>query len=351
MSVFLSYSHGDSSSALVIASTLASNGVQVWIDNADVRSSHSLPSRLLQLIEQSEFVLILHSANYLASKWCRFELETTVALSVSKSKPSIIVCRLDDTELPASLASRVWRDARKSATDCALAVLSDISQTGQLRLQSAKTIKVLNSAGRLARIGIELAKDTDKYTGFDDQHEVADVVQEAEQLRTQLTEQAQGVLMNFFPINEGIFDEDGVIFPNGHISSKITDTCGPWTGSTARRIKVSVDMVGAFIEQRLNRLLDLSKELPVSGAVLGYVIDEKQPIDPKIVYNRLQQAQTIKAFSPKNGACFGVGDHKVVWLLATPSYLSIAIRSELGKFYGSFDWSAQINDVLSNYVA
>lgn len=351
MSVFLSYSHLDSSSALVIASTLASNGVQVWIDNADVRSTHSLPSRLSQLIDQCDFVLILTSANYAASKWCQFELETSVALSVSKSRPGIIVCRLDDTELPPALAGRIWRDARISATDGALAILADLSQTEQLRLVAAKTVKVLGSSGRLSRLGIDLSKDTEKYTGFDNQHEANAVDHEAENVRTKLSEQAQGVLMNFFPVTEGLFSDDGVVFPNGYVSSKIVDVSGPWTGSTDRRVQVSVDIVGAFIEQRVTRLRELSIELPVAGAVLGYVIDEKQPIDPKIIYGRVQQAQTIKAFSPKNGACFSIGDSKVVWLLATPGYLSIDIRSELGKFYGSFDWGAQVNDVLVNYVS
>ncbi|MFQ5627339.1 MAG: toll/interleukin-1 receptor domain-containing protein, partial [bacterium] len=75
VSVFLSYAHEWSDDAAYISQVLKSYGLDVWIDTSEMRTGDKLGNRLLEAIQNADYIVALLSPEYFASPWCIRELE------------------------------------------------------------------------------------------------------------------------------------------------------------------------------------------------------------------------------------------------------------------------------------
>lgn len=104
--VFISHSHNDRATAVVLAEVLHDNGVEIFLDQNDIEAGDVLPERLVQGIEWCDKVLLLWSASAARSRWV--EKEWNLAYERRKK---IVPYVLDRTTLPSLLDELVYVDA------------------------------------------------------------------------------------------------------------------------------------------------------------------------------------------------------------------------------------------------
>lgn len=104
--VFLSYSSKDKDIAMLLATDLKRAKYKMWFDVWDIEGGHSIPEEISKGLESSDVLVMLVSKNYSDSAFCRDEWQSFY-MKYNKEKPnSIIPIIIDDSEMPALLASR-----------------------------------------------------------------------------------------------------------------------------------------------------------------------------------------------------------------------------------------------------
>jgi hypothetical protein len=98
--VFISYARVDIDRALELEHALIARNVDVWRDQHSIYGGQQWPKEIGEAIADCDAVLLLWSADSVASHFVEFEWTTALAL-----KKTIIPCLLDETKLPPSLAT------------------------------------------------------------------------------------------------------------------------------------------------------------------------------------------------------------------------------------------------------
>ena len=100
--VFLSYNKANVAVARSVGAHLSLAGVDVWIDEWEIRAGDSIPGRLNEGLQGFDTFVVLWSTHACRSDWVRKELNTAImqALQDKTSQTRIIPCRLDTTPLP-----------------------------------------------------------------------------------------------------------------------------------------------------------------------------------------------------------------------------------------------------------
>jgi TIR domain len=86
-SVFLSHAHEDNSLARQLAAGLTQRGVQVWVDECELRIGDSIIERVSEAIAEGDFLLAIISPASLLSGWCKHEL----ALAATRGRERVSV--------------------------------------------------------------------------------------------------------------------------------------------------------------------------------------------------------------------------------------------------------------------
>jgi hypothetical protein len=149
--VFISYASADGETARRLANDLESAGVDTWFDEFELKAGDPLLHTIRAGIEQSDFLLVLVSANSIASKWVDGEVREAFEKHINTGAPAIIPIRVDDTEPPTFLRSIKYVDIRSNYDEGLRQLL------GALRSQrpSEKVRNVIDSAS----LAEELAKE------------------------------------------------------------------------------------------------------------------------------------------------------------------------------------------------
>lgn len=116
--VFLSHSSQDKPLVNLVAGDIRACGVDVWIDEAELRIGDSCMARLDGAIKDSRFVLVFASSASVRSQWVTEEIaiaERLEALREDVVLLPILLPGLPDAELPQLLAKRVFADFRRPA--------------------------------------------------------------------------------------------------------------------------------------------------------------------------------------------------------------------------------------------
>jgi hypothetical protein len=121
---FISHSSRDAGVASSLASALRDLGIDIWIDHEQVRLGDSVPGRIEEGLSKADAILLLVSASYLQSRWCRAEYEPLLAREIESQRTYVIVLRLDDAELPLLLRAKRYVDFRSGITREALEELA-----------------------------------------------------------------------------------------------------------------------------------------------------------------------------------------------------------------------------------
>lgn len=113
---FISYSSRDRGVAASLASALRDLGVlDVWFDQDEVGLGDSVPGRIAEGLSRADFIVLLVSASYLESRWCRAEYEPLLAREIESGRTCVVAVRLDDSELPVLLRAKHYADLRGGA--------------------------------------------------------------------------------------------------------------------------------------------------------------------------------------------------------------------------------------------
>jgi len=104
MFVFISHSGIDKEVAEEVAVFLVAEDIGVWFDQWEIGTGDSISGLVNQGLANCTHFLILWSRNSAGSKWVQRELNATVSRAIQNGSPSLIVLRLDDTDVPPLLA-------------------------------------------------------------------------------------------------------------------------------------------------------------------------------------------------------------------------------------------------------
>ena len=99
--VFVSYRSTDARFAKAIVERLEGAGLRVFFAPAEIQPGDHLTESLSRALDASRAAVVLVSKAWLASDWCRTELDALVHRSVRDKTFRLVPVRLDDSELPA----------------------------------------------------------------------------------------------------------------------------------------------------------------------------------------------------------------------------------------------------------
>lgn len=105
---FLSHSSADKPFIRQLAADLKSNGVQVWLDEQNIRVGESIPERISQGLAESDYFLFAASENSAKSEWVKKELNSALVTEVERRAVHILPLRLDGSKMPAPIADKKY---------------------------------------------------------------------------------------------------------------------------------------------------------------------------------------------------------------------------------------------------
>lgn len=123
--VFLSHSSVDKSFVRGLAVDLANLGHKPWLDEWEILGGESIPTRVAEGLESSDFVILILSSSSVNSNWVENEWQAKHWDEVRTRTVSIIPLLLDDCQIPALLKMKRYIDFRHDYS----AALEDLART------------------------------------------------------------------------------------------------------------------------------------------------------------------------------------------------------------------------------
>jgi TIR domain len=111
---FLSHSSHDKPFIRKLAADLKVNGVQVWLDEINIKVGESIPDKISQGLAESDYFLFASSKNSIASEWVKKELNSALLKEVEKRAVTIFPIKLDDSAMPTIIADKKYADFSQS---------------------------------------------------------------------------------------------------------------------------------------------------------------------------------------------------------------------------------------------
>lgn len=105
---FLSHSSLDKPFIRQLASDLKANGIQVWLDEQNIKVGESIPEKISQGLAESDYFLLAVSKNAVGSEWVKKELNSALVQEVEKRAVHILPLKLDDSEMPAAIRDKKY---------------------------------------------------------------------------------------------------------------------------------------------------------------------------------------------------------------------------------------------------
>ena len=107
--LFISYSSKDERIVLRIADSLEKAGFEYWLDKKDILIGQPILDRLREgIISESDYTLIILSANSVISEWCRFELRMAYEKEMSLRRIVALPIRVDQAEVPMEVRTKKY---------------------------------------------------------------------------------------------------------------------------------------------------------------------------------------------------------------------------------------------------
>ncbi len=123
--VFFSYSHADAEAVRKVADGLRATGVEVWIDEAELKPGDNINFSIERGLDSADFVAFFISGSSLSSHWARQELDAAISRQVSGGGGAILLpILLEDVEIPPLLRMTVYLDMRDGNIDRATNLLA-----------------------------------------------------------------------------------------------------------------------------------------------------------------------------------------------------------------------------------
>jgi hypothetical protein len=110
--VFLSHSSKDREFASRLATDLAQAGLNVWLDQWNIRPGDSFATAIDLAIKDSRFLLIVMSPDYFQSSWTRQEWQYALSDEINSGDVRLIPLLYRDCDIPSMLRTKQWVDFR-----------------------------------------------------------------------------------------------------------------------------------------------------------------------------------------------------------------------------------------------
>lgn len=138
--VFFSHSHKNEDIVRAVASGLEKEGIDVWIDEQEIRFGDSLVSTISKGLDSADFLAFFMSKSSLNGVWSRRELDVMISRRLSKRGGAVILpILLEDVEVPALLRDVMYLDLRDGDVSRAVKKLSEAIK---FHLQDKKSNKL-----------------------------------------------------------------------------------------------------------------------------------------------------------------------------------------------------------------
>lgn len=242
-SAFISYSHKDKEDGSSLASYLGRLGLKVWLDTKELHAGQSIIEAVSSAIQRSDLYVVCLSPAALKSQWVIHELNTALTLETTKGHPKVMPILLARTELPSTLAGRLYIDMTESLDQAKPNIQHSVESLLKISVRAEEEATPAHRQVIISSVRLQLVEETDKHYGFDHNFDKDDVAEEAQQKIQTLRRRANGILLNFVPASEMDFSSRYFQFPNGGITERIEDVSGPFTGSIAKKAIVEVEVL------------------------------------------------------------------------------------------------------------
>lgn len=162
--VFLCHSTTDKDFVRELARILHRNDISAWIDEAEILAGESLVKKIADAIPDMDFFLFVSSQASANSRWANFELEMAMSTMLQNGAISVILVRLDDTEIPLALRGIRYVDCRERITnDCYLDIVRSINarnlpKTVPVSSISLRSVNVRYRLERLSGGAVQIRK-------------------------------------------------------------------------------------------------------------------------------------------------------------------------------------------------
>ena len=178
--VFISHSWDDKRLARKLADTLQSFGVTVWLDEAEIKLGDSLIEKIIEGINEGDYVIALLSEKSSSSEWVRKELKVAMSQEIEGKRVKVLPILAQPCSLPDFLTDKLYADmSNPTAFRKALPKLLDrlnidptlvlhpksrasLTKASENRKRSAKIIKKLTFSDPVAQYNalVELRRYT-----------------------------------------------------------------------------------------------------------------------------------------------------------------------------------------------
>lgn len=115
--VFLSYNKSDKPKVQALAERLRQDGLQVWLDDWQIKLGESIFSAIEHGLEHSRILLLFMSENALSSDWVTLESQTFRFQDPVNKERRVIPIRLDDAPAKGMLAQFKFADWRRQTDE------------------------------------------------------------------------------------------------------------------------------------------------------------------------------------------------------------------------------------------
>jgi hypothetical protein len=112
--IFLSHSSKDKFFARRLAEGLRINGIDVWIDEAEIKIGDSLTEKIGKAIETTQYFGVILSENSINSEWVKKELQIAIQKELASKKVVVLPILLEPVEIPSFLKDKLYADFTNS---------------------------------------------------------------------------------------------------------------------------------------------------------------------------------------------------------------------------------------------
>ncbi len=113
--VFLSHSHADKPMARQICGELNRSGIEVWIDEAEIKIGGSLIQKIGDALENVDLLVALISRHSVKSAWVQKELNLAMTKETKGRKVIVLPVVIDHCEIPFFLQDKLYADLRDTS--------------------------------------------------------------------------------------------------------------------------------------------------------------------------------------------------------------------------------------------
>ena len=110
--VFLSHSSKDKPAVRRISHSLESQGISVWLDEAEINVGDSLFQKIADAIESIDFVVAVISNASVTSKWVQKELQLAMTKEILNQKVTVLPLVIDSCKIPFFISDKCFADFR-----------------------------------------------------------------------------------------------------------------------------------------------------------------------------------------------------------------------------------------------